>query len=403
VIENVPLKPTDISNPPTEAMKSFGHPSLHRMAGSAEKAKKGEDSMLVNHEIGTYGVFDGVGGHGDGKRASQMTAEVFTRYFNELPTDVESCKDRLKEAFFEANRIVAAPDQTMTTATVLQFVTTTEGETHAVWGSVGDSRLYIHRDDEVTVLTLDEGEGKFIYNAIGIGEHFYLKQLSSIKVKPGDKFMVCSDGITGDTDEESLSERELESAFNKTSSQESADEFLRISKKNDDKSVAVVIVEELKTIEKTAEALFDLGPHEVKNLNTELPLEDRGSYKITAEINAGGGEDARLLVLDIRYAPLVGKYKLPFGDEGPAYDADFLVVDASFFKSDREGDVKDETGFKGIRPDAKEVPFGRNHQAGRFAFPRTVSGDHFSITFDGVDLKIINKDPLNGTRITMNR
>jgi len=59
VIENVPLKPTDISNPPTEAMKSFGHPSLHRMVGSAEKAKKGEDSMLVNHEIGTYGVLMG--------------------------------------------------------------------------------------------------------------------------------------------------------------------------------------------------------------------------------------------------------------------------------------------------------------------------------------------------------
>jgi len=165
----------------------------------------------------------------------------------------------------------------------------------------------------------------------------------------------------------------------------------------------VVSISELKTIEKPTEEDYDLQPNEVKNINIEIPLEDRGPYKIAAEINAGGGEDARLLVLDIRNAPIVGRYKLPFGDVGPGYDADFLVVDTTFFKSEREGDLKEETGFKGIRSDAKEVSFGRNHQAGRFAFPRTVSGDHFSITFDGVDLKIINKDPLNGTRITMNR
>ena len=402
MIENVPLKSSDLQSPPTEAVKSFEYPLLNRAVGFAEKERKGEDSILVNNEIGTYGVFDGVGGHGDGKKASQLTAGVFAQHFTEKPTNVESCKEMLKAAFFEANRIVTAPDQTMTTGTVLQFVTTAEGETHAVWGSVGDSRLYIHRDDEVTVLTLDEGEGNFIHNAIGNGDDFYLKQLSSIKVKPGDKFMVCSDGITGDTDEQALSESELESAFNKASPQESADEFLRISKKNDDKSAVVVNIGELKTIEKPTEEDYDLQPNEIKNINIEIPLEDRGPYKIAAEINAGGGEDARLLVLDIRNAPLVGIYKLPFGDMGPGYDADFLIVDTTFFKSDREGDVKEETGFKGIRPDAKEVPFGRNHQAGRFAFPRTVSGDHFSITFDGADLKIINKDPLNGTRITMN-
>ena len=418
MIEKVPLNPSDLQSPPTEVVRSFEQPLLAMSVGSAEKAKKGEDSILVDENTGTFGVFDGVGGHGDGKKASQTTAGVFAHYFNEAPTDVASCMEKLKAAFCEANTLVTAPDQTMTTGTVLQIVKTPEGESHAVWGSVGDSRLYIHRDNEVTILTMDEGEGNVIHNAIGTGEDFYLKQLSSIKVKPGDKFMVCSDGITGDSEEQALSESELESAFCKASPQESAEEFLRLSKKNDDKSVIVISLDsfigseqqtpktpkmESKNPEQQISALYDLEPNEVRAINIESPLEDRGTYKICAEIDAGGGEQARLLVLDIRNAPSTGAYKIPFGETGPVYNADFLVVDTSFFKSEREGDVKEKTGFKGIRSDGEEVAFGRNHQEGRFAFPRTVSGDHFSLSFDGQTLNVINKDPLNGTLLKMNQ
>jgi len=80
MIEKVPLNPSDLQSPPTEVVRSFEQPLLAMSVGSAEKAKKGEDSILVNENSSTFGVFDGVGGHGDGKKASQTTAGVFAHY-----------------------------------------------------------------------------------------------------------------------------------------------------------------------------------------------------------------------------------------------------------------------------------------------------------------------------------
>ena len=208
--------------------------------GVAEYARKGEDAIISNHEKGLFAVFDGVGGHGNGRHASDSAARIVQEELIETPNDVDECKTVLRRAFMRANEEITDPKRNMTTATALQFVSTIEGETHAVWASVGDTRLYIYRDEEVTSLTIDEGEGNMIYNAIGNGSNFYVRQISSLRVKPGDIFMVCSDGITGDFEHQFLSETELESAFNKPSAQDSAEELLQISKKNDDKSVIVI-------------------------------------------------------------------------------------------------------------------------------------------------------------------
>ena len=211
-----------------------------REVGVAEYARKGEDAILSNQEKGLFAVFDGVGGHGNGRHASDAAARIVAEELTRAVVDVDSCKTLLRGALARANAEIAGPNRNMTTATILQLIETDNAEVHAVWASVGDTRLYIYRDEEVTSLTIDEGEGNMIHNAVGSGSNFYVRQVSSLRVKPGDIFMVCSDGITGDFEHQFLSEKELESAFSKKSAQESADEFVRLSKKNDDKSVIVV-------------------------------------------------------------------------------------------------------------------------------------------------------------------
>ncbi len=76
---------------------------------------------------------------------------------------------------------------------------------------VGDSRIYLSRNGELTALTRDhtafeawkmagsdgESPGKNVLNrAVGVNPSLYV-DVAGVKPKPNDTFMICSDGITG--------------------------------------------------------------------------------------------------------------------------------------------------------------------------------------------------------------
>jgi protein phosphatase len=113
-------------------------------------------SFVENSACAIIAVADGVSSSPGGEVASQMAIEVVTRAYREEPPSM-SAGQRLYRAVQQANievydRAVVVPEL-RGMATTLTAVTLDQGELTAV--HVGDSRLYLVRDGEITQLTKD--------------------------------------------------------------------------------------------------------------------------------------------------------------------------------------------------------------------------------------------------------
>lgn len=375
-------------------------PTAEVKMGAAELALKGQDRLLSMPEQGVYAVFDGMGGHGDqnaGALASQLAAgtgwdeyEADTTFGN----DIETEKERLKSWLLQADRAIALNGRMGTTAAAMRLVEQ-EGRLHVVWASVGDSRLYIARDDKIMQINEDEGYGHVLTNYLGGGKA-RVNQIGSFALEFGDRLMLCSDGITGDYEPDVLSGDELAVAFNADTPQAAADMFLRMSRKKDDKTVIVMDIDEDLTTSVLQERYL-LADERLK-INTNRPLELRGSYNVAGQISAG---DKDLLLLDLRVTPASSRGRMSFGPSAGFWEADFLLVDETFF--DKWGRPSyGEGGFKGIRG-VQTVEFGREYAYERFDFPIEMSREHFAIEYDGEDVYVINRQPTNPTIVTMNK
>ena len=179
-----------------------------------------EDSHLVDDELGLYIVCDGMGGHRAGDVASKLAVEtVRDRLRQALKGRHVSEADLLAEvtrAIELANteiRSVAAknPDQKgMGTTIVMMLV---RGD-QAVLAHVGDSRAYRWRGVEFAKLTQDHSllqeqvgagvltnkEARFSHNrnlvtrALGVEPRVDV-EAQQIDVRPGDIYLLCSDGL----------------------------------------------------------------------------------------------------------------------------------------------------------------------------------------------------------------
>lgn len=178
-----------------------------------------EDSFLVvpDHEL--YAVADGMGGHQGGEVASAMAVELAEEKATEPNLEM------LEDAVRQANRIIfekAGSDPGLhgmgTTFVAVQLVDTLEEEVPVVgWVNVGDSRLYLFRDDEVVQLSHDHSlvedlvrdgrltpeeaevhpQRNILTRALGIDIDV---NVDSGTVLPftGDRFLLCSDGLSNE-------------------------------------------------------------------------------------------------------------------------------------------------------------------------------------------------------------
>lgn len=96
---------------------------------------------------------DGLGGHGLGDIASNLAVEIFSEgIFEEEKPSVAISKafEKVQERVLEEQRVRSAPDKIKTTAVVA--IT----DEHRVYiGHIGDSRLYIFRNNEIIKRTID--------------------------------------------------------------------------------------------------------------------------------------------------------------------------------------------------------------------------------------------------------
>ena len=114
-------------------------------------------------------VCDGMGGMASGELASQMTSEVMSQVLkNVLPTD--SIQDVLTQAVNIANEEVKkiSLQQSVLTGTTLVCVVIKNDEMY--YSSVGDSRIYIFRNNEFLQITRDHNYMLELMEMVKVGE-----------------------------------------------------------------------------------------------------------------------------------------------------------------------------------------------------------------------------------------
>ena len=181
--------------------------------------KENQDHVLCLANAGLFAVADGMGGGADGALASEIVCEELAKgaYSGEFPARL----DEIAAAVAAANeRILAHAKkhgfrQMGSTVAVLAIDDFPHGR--GAIGYVGDSRVYRIRDGAAALLTRDhsigaelESEignaaaGRFssrsnplahiLTRVVGMKEKLVL-EWRKIDVSPGDRFVVCSDGV----------------------------------------------------------------------------------------------------------------------------------------------------------------------------------------------------------------
>jgi protein phosphatase len=181
-----------------------------------------EDSYLLDPLLEVYAVADGMGGAKAGEHASRLAIQTLQGYIERA--DLRE-PDILKRAFEEANLVVLSA---ASRNTELEGMGTTMVAAMAYNGqirlaNVGDSRAYVFRGgvlEPVTVdqtwvqevgrrLGLDEATLKVhpmrhvLTQAIGVGAEVRV-QTNTAVLGPGDQLLMCSDGLHGVVEAETL-------------------------------------------------------------------------------------------------------------------------------------------------------------------------------------------------------
>ena len=185
------------------------------------KRAKNEDNFLVDEGMGLFVVADGMGGHKGGDLASQLAVEAM---YEVVKTHREehtflSPRAMLEEAYMEASSRIFAKSQMnnkmlqgMGTTLVAAYIHGDE----IVIGNVGDSRAYYFNSQYMWQMTEDhslvnehiragllkdsEAENfqakNIITRSVGFEKEVRCDVIRK-KVSPGDRFLLCSDGLCG--------------------------------------------------------------------------------------------------------------------------------------------------------------------------------------------------------------
>ncbi len=180
-----------------------------------------EDSVLAVD--GLFAVADGMGGHKAGEVASHLAIETLQDEFGAAGTDV------LVTAVQQANRALvdrSADDPELTgmgTTLCAMALVDAEGRDAIAVVNVGDSRLYLMSDGELTQVTEDhslvatlERQGRLsraeaavhpqrniLTRALGIDANVMVDSWEILPVI-GDRYLICSDGLFNEVDDNRL-------------------------------------------------------------------------------------------------------------------------------------------------------------------------------------------------------
>ncbi|KAB2963036.1 PP2C family serine/threonine-protein phosphatase [Zoogloea sp.] len=169
-----------------------------------------------NDSAACWVVSDGAGGHGSGDIASRLVVSSILEAFSANPSvSSERAIELLRhanDAVIHAKQSGVTKDDMHATVALLMVDRATDS---AIWGHAGDTRIYLFRDGDIAYRTrdhslvqsfIDAGYGNvgdirthpqrsLLTSAIGSAETVELSVASSlVALKPGDAFLICTDG-----------------------------------------------------------------------------------------------------------------------------------------------------------------------------------------------------------------
>jgi protein phosphatase/serine/threonine-protein phosphatase Stp1 len=178
------------------------------------KRKVNEDSVLALPDQKIWLVSDGMGGHEAGDYASRLITDLVATIAPEL-----SATERmhaLRDAIQKAHQVIRAEADARGVAVIGATVASLMlANSHFVGIWAGDSRIYLLRNGEIQMLTADHSvvaslvesgqmswdeaehhpQSNAITRAVGVGDELELDKVRG-EVVPGDRFLICSDGLT---------------------------------------------------------------------------------------------------------------------------------------------------------------------------------------------------------------
>ncbi len=188
---------------------------------------RNEDSYYINDQKALFVLCDGMGGHKAGNVASQLAVKVISGEYESGAA--ASIPDALQEAIQKANLSIWTTGNSnfdykdMGTTAVVATISSRNGELVMNIANVGDSRLYLIREDRIRQVTIDHtvaeqmrsqgvltGEeaihspfNHVLTRALGTHKDVYADIFEEPLVS-GDLVLMCSDGLS-----DMLSEQDL--------------------------------------------------------------------------------------------------------------------------------------------------------------------------------------------------
>ena len=193
------------------------------------KRDNNEDALFVDAKSRFFLVADGMGGQSAGERASGLATEIIPQKLGQLDFDRASADQTVKlidEAVSQANFEIMAlgeiDSKLKNMGTTLTFLVQVAGTFYV--GGVGDSRVYLLRGGKIEQLTTDHSLTQalvdagtltleeaathryrnVLYKYLGCKEGGQGTNPRQVRPQVGDKYLLCTDGVTGGADDATL-------------------------------------------------------------------------------------------------------------------------------------------------------------------------------------------------------
>ena len=169
-----------------------------------------EDALFVNDREGLWLVADGIGGHGNGEKASGIVVKHVESY--RQSDSIKKCLADMKARLLQANEACRCIPGGGTLGTTVAALLVCESDATFLWA--GDSRVYRLRNGDLTLITKDHnlaqercrrGEvsqdaaqrlpsANVLTRAVGIHKHLRLETRVA-EIVAGDRYLISTDGL----------------------------------------------------------------------------------------------------------------------------------------------------------------------------------------------------------------
>lgn len=161
-----------------------------------------QDAYLERSEAGVWAVADGMGGHSDGEIASRMVCDALADFVPHASFEqtIGEADQRMQQVNEYLVRAAHRPNHAVKSGSTVVALLARGSRCAVLWA--GDSRVYRWRDGRLEMLTKDHSLGDAngmattaITRAVG-GEAGLMLDVIKERVQAGDRFLLCSDGLT---------------------------------------------------------------------------------------------------------------------------------------------------------------------------------------------------------------